>query len=181
MKIKTVITSFVLIASFVNLLSIIDKNNISDKNQKPKIGEIAPEISLKSLEGKTIALSSLKGKVVLVDFWAAWCPPCRGENPYLVSTYHKFKNKKFTHGKGFTIYSVSLDRNKTDWEKAIQKDKLVWKNHVSDLGHWNSSVVALYKIRSIPTNYLLDENGKIIASNLRGDALENFLETIVKK
>lgn len=142
-----------------------------------KIGNQAPEIKLKSPEGKTIALSSLRGKMVLVDFWAAWCGPCRRENPNVVKAYHKYKDKKFKNGDGFTVYGVSLDRNKQSWLNAIEKDKLVWDYHVSDLKYWQSEAAATYGVRSIPSNFLLDADGTIIAKNLRGSSLENFLES----
>ncbi len=135
----------------------------------------APEISLPSPEGDTIKLSSTRGSIVLLDFWAAWCGPCRKENPNLVKAYNKYQ------GKGFQIYQVSLDKTKEAWIKGIQDDKLERWIHVSDVKYWNSSVVPLYKIESIPANYLLDKEGRIIASNLRGDALQRKLDEYLIK
>jgi peroxiredoxin len=129
----------------------------------------APEIALPSPEGDTIRLTSTRGFFVLLDFWAAWCAPCRAENPNLVKVYNKF------HNKGFQIYQVSLDKTKEAWTKGIQDDGLEKWIHVSDVKYWNSVVVPLYKIDSIPANYLLDKEGRIIASNLRGDALQRKL------
>jgi len=133
---------------------------------------VAAEIELPSPEGNTIKLSSTRGSIVLLDFWAAWCGPCRMENPNLVKAYNKY------HSKGFQIYQVSLDKTKEAWIKGIQDDKLERWIHVSDLKYWNSSVVPLYKIESIPANYLLDKDGRIIASNLRGDALQRKLDEL---
>ncbi len=134
-------------------------------------GVTPPEINLPSPGGKNIKLSSTRGKVVLLDFWASWCPPCRGENPNLVKNYREY------HSKGFEIYQVSLDKEKSSWIKAIKDDHLDWI-HVSDLKYWNSMVVPLYNINSIPTNYLIDRDGKIIAANLRGEALSQKLNQI---
>lgn len=135
-------------------------------------GTEAPDITLNDPGGVPISLSSFRGKVVLIDFWASWCKPCRIENPNVVRLYNKY------HDKGFEIYGVSLDRNKTAWVKAINDDGLTWI-HVSDLGFWNSPVVKLYDINSIPQTYLVDENGIIIAKGLRGEALERKLEEIL--
>ncbi len=135
------------------------------------IGAEAPEIKLPNPQGETIALSSLRGKYVLLDFWAAWCSPCRRENPALVRAYTKFNSK------GFEIYQVSLDKTHEDWVRAIAADKLNW-THVSDLKYWGSPVAKLYYVNSIPANFLLDPEGKIIASNLRGAALEQKLSEI---
>jgi len=132
----------------------------------------APEIVLPSPEGDTIKLSSTRGSIVLLDFWAAWCGPCRMENPNLVRAYNKY------HSQGFEIYQVSLDKTKEAWIKGIQDDKLDKWIHVSDLKYWSSSVVPLYMIQSIPFNYLLDKEGRIIASNLRGEALQRKLDEL---
>jgi len=133
------------------------------------VGSEAPNISLTSPDGKTLDLKQLRGKYVLLDFWASWCGPCRRENPNVVAMYKKYNNK------GFEIFSVSLDSNKDKWIEAIKKDNLIWKGHVSDLGGWQSAPAALYSVKSIPTTFLLDKEGKIIAKNLRGPALEQKL------
>ncbi|MCX7863097.1 MAG: TlpA family protein disulfide reductase [Bacteroidales bacterium] len=146
-----------------------------------EVGNKAPELKYNNPEGKEIALSSLKGKIVLIDFWASWCGPCRRENPYVVAAYKKYKDKKFNNGKGFTIYSVSLDKSLESWKKAIEQDSLIWENHVSDLKYWNSEPAKLYGVQGIPMNWLIDGNGIIIAKNLRGKALEEKLESLVKK
>lgn len=130
-----------------------------------------PSFSLPDINGKDLSLASLKGKVVLVDFWASWCVPCRKENPNLVKAYAKY------HDKGFEIVGISLDDKKTSWLKAIEADKLTWL-HASDLKAWKSDLVLEYGIKSVPTSFLVDANGKIIAKDLRGDALEKKLETI---
>ena len=145
-----------------------------------EIGNKAPELKYKNPEGKDIALSDYKGKLVLIDFWASWCGPCRHENPVVVEAYNKYKDIKFKNGKGFEIYSVSLDQNKDAWVKAIEKDKLTWKGHVSDLKYWSSEGAQKYGIRSIPMNYLIDKDGIIIAKNLRGEALAKELDKWVK-
>jgi peroxiredoxin len=137
-------------------------------------GAIAPEISLPTPAGDTIKLSSTRGSVVLLDFWASWCTPCRKENPNLLSAYNTY------HKKGFQIYQVSLDKTKDAWLKGIQEDHLEKWIHVSDVQYWSSVVVPLYKIESIPCNYLLDKEGRIIASNLRGPQLQIKLADIFK-
>jgi len=135
----------------------------------------APEIALPTPEGDTIRLSSTRGSVVLLDFWASWCAPCRMENPNLVKAYNTFRKK------GFQIFQVSLDKTKEAWVKGIKDDKLESWIHVSDVQYWNSVVVPLYKIESIPSNFLLDKDGKIIATNLRGEQLQKKLEEIFNK
>lgn len=146
-----------------------------------KVGDKAPEINLPAPDGKTIALSSLKGKVVLVDFWASWCVPCRKENPNVVKAYKKYKGKNFKNGKGFTVYGVSLDRTKFDWEQAVKDDGLEWPYNVSDLAYWGSVAAKAYGVQSIPTNFLIDGDGTIIGMSLKGAALEQALEGLVKK
>lgn len=136
-----------------------------------KIGNEAPEIVLNDPDGKPIKLSSLRGRYVLIDFWASWCGPCRMENPNNVSLYNKY------HDKGFEIYGVSLDKNRDSWLKAINDDKLTWVN-VSDLKYWHSEGAKIYNVSGIPHTVLLDEEGKIIATGLRGNSLKIMLEKI---
>lgn len=143
-----------------------------------QIGNRAPELEYKDPNGKPIALSSLRGKVVLIDFWASWCRPCRFENPNVVRVFEKFRDKKFKNGKGFTVYSVSLDQDGNRWKQAIVQDKLNWDYHVSDLKGWGSEASRKYQVRGIPTNFLIDGNGIIVAKNLRGPALETALDRI---
>jgi len=136
------------------------------------IGQPAPEIALPDTTGQVVKLSSMRGKYVLVDFWAKWCGPCRQENPNVVKAYHKYKDK------GFTVFGVSLDRSRSDWLLAIKQDGLDW-THVSDLKYWQSDAAKSYNITGIPFSVLLDPNGVIIAKNLRGRALEKKLEEVL--
>jgi peroxiredoxin len=170
---------------FVNSLTKFQKSwpnyhytrEFSDLVQKLKvtaIGQLAPEISLPNPEGQVVKLSSLRGKYVLIDFWAKWCGPCRRENPNVVRAYHKFKDK------GFEIYSVSLDRSKADWVQAIKEDGLTW-THVSDLKYFDCVAAKEYNVNAIPFSILLDKDGKILAKNLRGPALDQKLTEVLGK
>lgn len=145
------------------------------------IGNKAPNIEEKGVAGETIKLSDLSGKVVLIDFWASWCGPCRKENPIIVAAYQNYKDKEFKNGKGFAIFSVSLDQSKESWEAVIKQDQLEWPYHVSDLKGWYSKYAAVYRVNSIPANFLIDENGIIIAKNLRGPMIEKTLSELLKK
>jgi peroxiredoxin len=141
--------------------------------RKTALGTVAPDIQLQAPDGKTVALSSLRGQYVLLDFWASWCGPCRQENPNVVRTYQQYKDKKFT------IYGVSLDQDRAKWLKAIEADGLTW-THVSDLKGWQSAAGQAYGIQSIPMNFLLDPEGRIIAKNLRGETLAKKLAERIK-
>lgn len=136
------------------------------------IGKKAPGITQFDLKGNPYGLQDLKGKYVLIDFWASWCPPCRAENPNLVAAYHEFKDKNFE------ILGVSFDKDMDAWKKAIEDDKLVWK-HVSDLQHWNNGAAIPYGIKAIPQNVLVDPNGIIIGRNLHGEDLKKKLREIL--
>jgi len=148
---------------------------------KLKVGDTAPNIQLKSFENKTLELKSLRGKIVLVDFWASWCGACRKENQNIVRAFNKNKDQKYRDASGFTIYSVSLDTDTNIWKKAIKIDKLAWPNHVSDFKKWDTQSAVDYGVTALPSNFLLDADGKIIATDLSGSLLETELEKLVKK
>ena len=138
-----------------------------------KPGMAMPDVALNDPTGKERALSDLRGKVVLVDFWASWCGPCRRENPNVVRAWQAYKDK------GFEVFSVSLDKDVSKWERAIAQDGLVWPNHVSDLKGWNSVATGLYGISSIPHAILIDKDGTVVATHLRGSQLEAELEQLL--
>ncbi len=161
-------------------LSFMDGKMNGQSNVGLSIGDVAPDLNFPSPDGKNIKLSSLRGKVVLIDFWASWCQPCRVENPNVVRIYDKYHDKKLGNAKGFEVYSVSLDQEKNKWIDAIKKDNLKWEGHVSDLKFWKSEAARIYNISSIPYTVLIDENGVIIGKNLRGPALERALANLNK-
>ena len=142
--------------------------------QLSAIGSIAPELNFQDPNGEVISIESLRGNYVLIDFWASWCRPCRAENPNVVKLYNEYKDK------GFTVFSVSLDRDKNRWVGAIKQDNLYWPNHVSDLKQWKSEAVKTYGFTGIPFTVLLNPEGKIIAKNLRGAALENKIKELLE-
>ncbi len=150
-------------------------NIMNSPASKVNIGAIAPELEFPNPDGKMLKLSDLRGKVVLIDFWASWCGPCRKENPNVTNIYRKY------HDKGFEIFSVSLDSDAASWKRAIETDKLVWPNHVSDLKKWQSQAAAIYNVRSIPSTFLLDKEGRIVQKNLRGADLENAVKQLLEK
>jgi len=139
---------------------------------KVEIGKIAPEINLPDPDGNLVSLSSLRGKVVLIDFWAQWCKPCRMENPNIVAAYNQYQDQ------GFEVYGVSLDRTKEQWVRGIEEDGLRW-TQVSDLQYWSSEAAQAYGVKAIPASFLLDREGKIIAKNLRGPALQAKLKEVL--
>jgi thiol-disulfide isomerase/thioredoxin len=164
---------FVFIQGFTYLQPVIGQNIGTE------VGQIAPEIRLASVAGDTIGLSSLKGKLVLIDFWATWCAPCVREQPELGKLYNKFKNSEFINGKGFEIYGVSMDTKMTSWEDIINKFGIDWIQ-VSDLKFWTSPVAKVYNIQELPFNLLIDGNGIILAKNLHGEELEKELASFAR-
>lgn len=172
-------------AVVIVLLSARFSNRVRKKytfySSTVNIGEPAPEIAMNDTSGrKILRLSEHKGYFVLLDFWASWCAPCRRENPYVVAAWQQFRNEKFQKAKGFRIFSVSLDNNALSWKKAIADDKLDWPWHVSDLMGWKNAAAKTYGVNKIPSNFLLDPKGIIIAQNLRGPALEQELRKYLK-
>lgn len=150
-------------------------NILNSPAHKTSIGAMAPDLAFPDPDGKIRKLSDLRGKVVLLDFWASWCGPCRRESPNVRNVYAKY------HDQGFEVFSVSLDRDANNWKKAIADDKLVWPNHVSDLKYWSSEAAAIYGVRSIPSMFLIDREGRIVAKDLRGAALENAVRELINK
>jgi thiol-disulfide isomerase/thioredoxin len=156
--------------------SIIVQNFYTEVESKKNsgIGAKAPDIRLPGVSGDTVSLYPLKGELIIIDFWASWCGPCRRENPHKVSVYNEYKDK------GLAIYSVSLDNNEANWKNAINSDNLSWPDHVSELKGWQSVTSRLFGVSSIPANVILDADGKILAKNLRGQQLDDFISERLK-
>ena len=159
------------------IILFLSNNLIYSQEIGTNIGDKAPMLSYNNPNGEQMSLSDIKNKLILIDFWASWCGPCRRENPNLVDAYKKYNKTKFKEGNGFEIYSLSLDKKQEAWIKAINQDQLFWEYHVSDLGGWQSAGSQKYGISSIPSNVIINGKGIIIAKNLKGQALHRFLDS----
>ncbi|MEJ2882191.1 TlpA disulfide reductase family protein [Pedobacter sp. GR22-6] len=155
-------------SSFSNNAAVTDFLKKMAGLKAVQVGQPAPQFTINGIDGKPVKLSDFKGKYVLIDFWASWCMPCRQENPNLVKAYRQFKDKNFT------VLGISLDKDVAAWKKAIEADQLTW-NHAGELSDFDGATVRLYQVEAIPSSFLIDPNGKIVAKGLRGEELDAFL------
>lgn len=162
------------------VLLIINITFLHAQPQGPEPGNTAPDIKLANPKGEIVSLTAFRGKIVLIDFWATWCAPCLKEQPELAELYKRYKNGVFTTGKGFEIYGVSLDNNKTSWESGIKRMNISW-TQVSDLKFWSSPVAKIYDIQELPYNVLIDGRGIIIGRNLHGVELKKAIDKLLLK
>ena len=154
------------------------KVSTTEKQGRVKRGDIAPELTAVDPQNNERSLSDLRGKIVLIDFWASWCGPCRVDNPRIVKLYNKYHDVKLGEADGFEIFSYSLDYKKKNWLAAIEKDGLIWDNHVSELKGWGSSAVDIYNVRGIPNKVVIDENGKVLYTNISASELAALLDQL---
>jgi thiol-disulfide isomerase/thioredoxin len=173
------LAAIVVAAASVVSIAAFNKTKVT-MYASPINGEKAPNLIFKNPEDKIMALSELKGKMVFIDFWASWCGPCRMTNPSVVRLYNKYHDKKFKNGKGFEVFSVSLDQDKGKWMAAIKNDNLTWPYHVSDLAGWNSAAARAYGVNSIPRGFLIDGDQTIIGAGLHPEEADQLLDKLMK-